>query len=319
MIDDSRRRAVPVSEHRLPGIAIASIILAVSCVGSWIGAILGVISIAKIRNDPQLRGMGLAICAVVIGGILSLFLMIGLMVFVLFALPSTLIRIYTPESKKQEIRVRTNLDMFVFGQDMYIEFGDVDQDSDGIKEFGFLQELAETAPHRTVGAQRQAYRSSVPTFMSKTYGAVSPDGIATAEGYYYKVFLPSAAGTPIGETNPLPKGNAADADLQERAFIFYAWSASAQSPSQKCFVVNQRNHVYFMENIDEAGNLIYVGLEKVPDATAALLKGHEDSNKLTAPFPDAAKGEVGNDGHTWETKPHYSGIPQRNIQKRVGD
>ena len=279
-------------------LAIASLVLALSCIGSWLGVILGFFSILKIRDDKGLKGTAFGVAAIIIGMVITLIALPfsgGLLFRTILSLGSLL-----PEHQKNEISARTNLSMFHFEQGLKLKYGYVDQDGDGVLEYNFLQELAEMAPPRATGPKHPYYHMPHETFEAKKYGKVSADGIATTEGYHYRAYLPSASGTPIGETNPLPAPNAADADLQEKAFIFYAWPATAGTGGQKCFVINQEGIIYSMENFDASGIPVYDGLEKIPEATAALLKDHEDAKNLAAPFPDPARGEVGNDGHVWK-------------------
>ena len=173
----------------------------------------------------------------------------------------------------------------------------VDQDRDGNGEYGFLQELAGTATPRTVAGQTPAHIRT-GEYITQVLGIVYANGIAIRSGYHFYIYLPAAGGTNIGESNPLPAGDAANANDQEARFICYGWPAAFDSSGKRCFVVNQQGEVFAARNVS-GGAAAYNGIISVPPASAAFLSTYATPDDLTGPFPRAAKGEVGDDGQIW--------------------
>lgn len=105
----------------------------------------------------------------------------------------------------------------------------LDQDADGVGEYGTLAELTGAAapPGR---AQAEA---SAEGF--------SPDGVR--HGYRFSVFLPDAAGKAISADAAARKADKAAADAQERSFVIYAWPVDAASGT-RAFAVDQTGVVY---------------------------------------------------------------------------
>ena len=172
----------------------------------------------------------------------------------------------------------------------------LDTDGDGVSEYGYLQELS--------GATMRVRGERLPTetrrweYFDEDLGKVDEDGILRKDGYYFRMFLPSAHAKPAGETAPLPVADAANADRQEQAWVCYAWPAFFNTTGKRCFAVNQQGEVFYSRN-DNNGRPYYCGLGSMPDATASFLKGNTDADILMAPFPNTPKGEVANDGQMW--------------------
>ena len=274
------------------GLAIASLVLALSCLGSWLGIILGIVALVKIGDNPRLGGKGLAIAGIAVGGALTIMLF-----FIPFFAAITIPSLLRSQMSSNETATVGALRTLVASQAQFRGAVVVDQDGDGVGEYGYFQELAGAANPRTVGNQ-------IPTdvrpgeYATQVLGIVSREGIVMKNDYCFKMFLPSTSG-PAGETSPLPAGSAEDADLQEQAFICYAWPVAFDSSGKRCFVVNQRGDVFTAKNSDSADNPIYDGVNKIPDATAAFFKDDENARNFIGNFPDIDNGEQGNDGQIW--------------------
>ena len=203
-------------EQKTSGLAIASLVLALSCVCSWLGIILGIVALSGIKKDSRLKGGGLAIAGIVVGSAMT-FLLIITAAMAVIAIPA----FSRTSMSSNEIAAIGTLRTLVASQAQFIGACVVDQDEDDTGEYGYFQELAGTAAPRTVGKQ-------MPTdvrpgeYISQVLGVMDRNGAACKSGCCFKMFLPSASGAPAGETDPLPDGNPDDADLQEQAFICYA-------------------------------------------------------------------------------------------------
>jgi len=174
----------------------------------------------------------------------------------------------------------------------------VDQDGNGIGEYGLFQELT--------GAEiaRGAINPRTPgEFISQELGAVDANGIATKAGYDFLIYLPTAAGAAVSEGDlgvPLPNVEvAADAPHQEVRWACYAWPVSRTETGNRAFAVNQTGTVYQTNN-DEATQLYSgTGVMPTPDAAFIAVPGNEPIVNLGGRFPRLGAGEVGADGGTW--------------------
>ncbi len=95
----------------------------------------------------------------------------------------------------------------------------IDQDGDGVGEYGFVAELA--------GAIAAVPLD--PPMLSPAFGAVSR-GRVQRSGYVFQVFLPGAAGGWLPESPDGGRGaQPVHADGAERAWLAYAWPQHAES------------------------------------------------------------------------------------------
>ncbi|HUW56015.1 MAG TPA: prepilin-type N-terminal cleavage/methylation domain-containing protein [Planctomycetota bacterium] len=175
----------------------------------------------------------------------------------------------------------------------------VDQNGNGIGEYGLFQELSgQEVPRGAAGARTPG------EFISQELGAVDAMGISTKAGYFYLIFLPAdGVGPAVSEGDigvPLP-GVAvpADADEQEIRWCCYAWPVSRTDTGNRAFVVNQTGTVYQTQN-DAAGQL-YSGQLTMPVVEAAFIAvpGNPPITNLGGRFPRLGAGEVGADGGNW--------------------
>jgi hypothetical protein len=131
----------------------------------------------------------------------------------------------TPEGKAIE-----SLGSVLFPAQFQFQGGTyVDQDGDGIGEYGTLAELtgAVAPPGRAQG--------------EATAEGFAADG--SRDGYRFVVYLPDAAGKALVVGKEGRKADKAVADAQERSFVIYAWPADA-AISSRAFAVDQSGVVY---------------------------------------------------------------------------
>jgi len=174
----------------------------------------------------------------------------------------------------------------------------VDQDGNGIGEYGLFQELA--------GAEipRGAINPRTPgEFLSQELGAVDANGIATKAGYNILIYLPTDAGVAVSEGDlgvPLPNVEvAADGPHQEVRWCAYAWPVSRTETGNRAFCVNQTGTVYQTNN--EEPTQLYSGTVTIPAPESAFIAvaGNPPIVNLGGRFPRLGAAEVGADGGTW--------------------
>jgi prepilin-type N-terminal cleavage/methylation domain-containing protein len=171
----------------------------------------------------------------------------------------------------------------------------VDQNGNGIGEYGLFQELA--------GLQlvRGSVHARTPgEFISQELGVVDANGVASKSGYKFLIYLPTAAG-PAKSEGQITVGLAVPANAQEQEvrWICYAWPATRTETGNRAFVVNQTGTVYQSPN--DAATQLYNGTATIPAASAALINvvGTPAITNLGGRFPKFGAGETGADGGTW--------------------
>jgi prepilin-type N-terminal cleavage/methylation domain-containing protein len=173
----------------------------------------------------------------------------------------------------------------------------VDQNKNGIGEYGLLQELAGSQRPRSSDATHIATPGE---FISQELGNVTA-GIASKAGYKFLVYLPTGpamTGAAASEATIVVPGAgvSADAEAQEVRWCCYAWPADRLGTGNRAFVVNQTGTVYQTQN--DAPNQLYT-TGKTPLATAAFVAvaGNPPITNLGGKFPSST--EVGADGGIW--------------------
>ena len=172
----------------------------------------------------------------------------------------------------------------------------VDQNTNGIGEYGLLEELA--------GAINSRGRTSARTpgeFISQELGAVDANGIASKAGYDFLVYLPTNAGTAKSEGAIGTGGTAVSADgpVQEVMWCCYAWPVSRTQTGNRAFCVNQTGTVY--QTANDATNQLYSGTTVIPAVSAAFIAvaGNPPIANCGGRFPKLGTTEKGADGGVW--------------------
>ncbi len=166
----------------------------------------------------------------------------------------------------------------------------VDQDADGLGEYGFLQELAGAV------IPRGGVATLDPPSISQALGNVDATGVTTKSGYVLVMFLPGGAGAPIQEpaAGAFPGPNPVDANFQETRWCCYAIPQTVRNTGNRAFVCNQQAEVYATAN---------VGVQDYDLANIALLLGNPDAAYEIGTSNLAGKFAVGvgaaQDGGTW--------------------
>lgn len=122
----------------------------------------------------------------------------------------------------------------------------VDQDADGMGEYGFLVEMAGSV------IPRDAAIALDPPSISQALGNVDAGGVVTKGGFVYVMFLPGGGGAEIQEPalGAFPAaGVPADANFQETRWTCYAIPQTVRNTGNRAFVINQQAEVYATTNV----------------------------------------------------------------------
>jgi prepilin-type N-terminal cleavage/methylation domain-containing protein len=172
----------------------------------------------------------------------------------------------------------------------------VDQNGNGIGEYGLFQELSGQEVCRA-----STHARTPGEFISQELGAVDANGITSKAGYHYLIYLPTDGNGPAKSEGDidLAASVSADADEQEVRWCCYAWPVSRLETGNRCFVVNQTGTVYQSQN--DADGQLYTGTGTVPAPEAAFIAvaGNPPITNLGGRFPRMGSGETGADGGTW--------------------
>jgi prepilin-type N-terminal cleavage/methylation domain-containing protein len=158
-----------------------------------------------------------------------------------------------------------------------------DGDNDGIGEAGTFAELS-----AGVGVR---FGSTVvtPAVLSSSFRSLNASGEVARSGYQYRVYLPGAGGTGLGEIGGGGAPGGIDPELAETTWCAYAWPTNYETTGVRTFFVNQGGEVIF------AIEPSYDGPGNGPPAGAALRAGGNVASITGA----LATGTTGRDGRFW--------------------
>jgi prepilin-type N-terminal cleavage/methylation domain-containing protein len=168
----------------------------------------------------------------------------------------------------------------------------VDQDGNGVGEFGLLSELAGVVvPRRT-----NAIRTVSPRMIDLTF-ATDANGVANRYGFHYRLYLPidDLGGTghdaDLGGDATAPGPILADPGgvaRQQYYWCAYAWP-TARNTGDRTFFIDHAGVLY--QTYGEATK--YFGATTVPQADAAY------GAEVFSSQPGGGPGHTGNDGNVW--------------------
>ena len=169
-----------------------------------------------------------------------------------------------------------------------------DADSDGAGEFGMFRELSGGVGVRTNNAGAPGSVLNPPV-LSGAFRTLNTNAEVSRSGYLYKMFLPTATGggveeTQSGATVAAEVGN----DLCETSWCAYAWPANYSTSGNRTFFVNQTG------DITSVDSSTYTGTDIIgPTNSGAAFSessGTADGN-ITG---SVAVGTLARDGNTWK-------------------
>ena len=168
----------------------------------------------------------------------------------------------------------------------------IDEDADGAGEYGFFAELS------GVVNVRGAAFPIAPPVLSGAFGNVQDvgggEGGVSRSGFFFKMWLPDAAGVGIAElTTGGQAGGAVDPNMCEVIWSAYAWPINRGTSGNRSFFINQAGDI--MQT--QGGVQNYSGIGTAPGADAAFVAG-STANTING---TVAVNSVGMDGNTWTT------------------
>ncbi len=157
-----------------------------------------------------------------------------------------------------------------------------DTDNDGTGEYGGFVELSGG------GAGRMAATLNPPV-LSGAFRVLNAAGEVSRSGYFFRIFLPGAAGVGVGEPQAGYTAALINSDLVETTWCAYAWPVNYGQSGNRTFFTNQGGDVVATERST------YSGTATGPASDAAFKPA--DAGKITGAV---AIGVVGVDGQTWK-------------------
>lgn len=133
----------------------------------------------------------------------------------------------------------------VSAQAQFQQSAKADQDDDGTGEYGGFLELSGAQNGRMAGPL-------VPAVLSGAFRVLNGAGEVSRSGYYFKMWLPDAAGAGVAEPVPGgypddPTGNTVGMDLAETTWCCYAWPVNYNQSGNRTFFTNQAGDVLTCE------------------------------------------------------------------------
>ena len=157
-----------------------------------------------------------------------------------------------------------------------------DTDNDGTGEYGGFYEMSAGGTGRLL-----AGTVLTPPVLSGAFRVLNPNGEVSRSGYFFRMFLPNAAGAGIGEPQTGYTAALVNPDLSETTWCAYAWPVNYQQSGNRTFFTNQGGDLIATEN-----NL-YSGTGAGPSPDAAF--------KVAGTIiGSVAIGVIGADGKVWK-------------------
>ena len=265
-------------------LAVAAAVLSIIPLGvTQLAAIgLAILALLRIRaSGGRLRGRGEAWVALGVSHVLLGLCCVPSIYAVYFARPSF---------RTSEGSAIGALQGLIEGQSRFQADRHVDEDGDGVGEFGWLGELSGIDPIRGSGKERQE-----APYIAAVLGVKETNGVSQKSGYCFRMFLPLANGLAVGEARGPAALGAPDANVRERRWCCYAWPRHWGQSGSRAFFVTQEGIVY--QTAGEGRR--YDGLGKCPAPEAAFDASAAGAKNLDAPIADADAGRTASDGNRW--------------------
>jgi prepilin-type N-terminal cleavage/methylation domain-containing protein len=115
----------------------------------------------------------------------------------------------------------------------------VDEDADGVGEYGGFFEMAGGFPVTRLGALATLGVGLNPSVLSSTFQTLAAPGTATRTGYNFRIFLPDSVFAPVGEPVGGYPSSLVDADARETTWCAYAWPVNWNQTGNRLFFTHQ--------------------------------------------------------------------------------
>jgi prepilin-type N-terminal cleavage/methylation domain-containing protein len=171
----------------------------------------------------------------------------------------------------------------ISAQAQFQQSAKADTDADGTGEYGGFVELSGG------GAGRMAAVLNPPV-LSGAFRVLNAQGAVSRSGYFFRVFLPQAAGVGLGEPQAgYVVASGLNADLAETTWCCYSWPVNYGQSGNRTFFTNQGGDVVATEFSG------YTGSAGGPTAGAAFQAGG-----ATVITGAVAIGVAGQDTRVWK-------------------
>ena len=192
-----------------------------------------------------------------------------------------------------EASAQGSLKSIVTGQEQFKSANCVDQNSNGVGEYGFLEELGGVEQCRSAGAALNGATYTASPYIPRILGTANATGDASKAGYFICCFLPVTNLTAV----KLHGGAyvATDFPLGEASYIAYAWPQAAGRSGVRTFVIDPSGQPYSHANSAPT----YSGANAIPaaqydDAFEAATTGWGDGY-----IEGGTAGKTGHATDTW--------------------
>lgn len=214
-----------------------------------------------------------------------LMILVIIAILVTIALPSFL----RSKVDTDETAALATVRQIVQSQMLFQNRKEADLNGNGIGEFGTFGEMSGNV---AVRAATGGTRFMDPSAINRSFRAISPLGEMLRNGYYYRLYLPGAAGEGILE---LPGGGAdasVFADLADNTWCVYAWPQHYGVSGRRTFFANQSGDITSTDDPRYSGP----GAPLPPGAAFSEPGPAGNINGTTA------INEPGRDGNTWQVE-----------------
>ena len=157
-----------------------------------------------------------------------------------------------------------------------------DTDNDGTGEYGGFVELSGGGAGRMAGVLS-------PPVLSGAFRVLNAAGEVSRSGYFFRIYLPGAAGVGVGEPQTGYTAAMINSDLVETTWCAYAWPVNYGQSGNRTFFTNQGGDVVATEFAT------FTGTGAGPQSDAAFKPA--DAGKITGAV---AIGVAGVQGGVWK-------------------
>jgi hypothetical protein len=178
------------------------------------------------------------------------------------------------------------------GQEQFKAACRVDQNDNGVGEYGFLEELGGLVQCRDSTNRQEGDKCDrnpyIPTFLGNTdtLRGTGTNDISERCGYYFRLYLPKGAKEAVS-TCP----EKVDIALAESAFVVYAWPKETGVTGSRVFVLDPRGRIYAWANTEKT----YSGTENMP----AWYTAFNTPDWTKAYIDEYGPGQTGVKGSQW--------------------
>jgi type II secretory pathway pseudopilin PulG len=173
----------------------------------------------------------------------------------------------------------------------------IDQDNDGVGEYGWLAEMTGAVNIRDASGPHGGPAIDPPS-AAKSLGMVNANGLVPKSGYVFRLSLPDASGAGLNEANTGGSPTGEDPDLCEQCWVAYAWPSGFGTSGKRAFCVNQAGDILQIQNLGGGGIASYDDLKNQPAPDAAFEQS--TIGKITGSLSIRGLPSAAVDGNVWQ-------------------